>query len=185
MASRIEQEPPELLEVREDEVEEGRSGQSPDVALDGGDGGLAARDQVGDDSRIGLDQGWRAACRPRNGTLVRRDRRDEVAAIKEGFERIADERIASAHHLQEARTARLAPPAADVVRQEQTAARARALLARLPENYRTVLSHRLLEGLSVAETARCMGTSEANVKVLQHRALKRAAELREDDTVDG
>ena len=86
---------------------------------------------------------------------------------------------------EEARTARLAPPAADVVRQEQTAARARALLARLPENYRTVLSHRLLEGLSVAETARWMGTSEANVKVLQHRALKRAAELREDDTVDG
>ena len=87
--------------------------------------------------------------------------------------------------LEEARTARQAPPAGDVVRQEQTAARARALLARLPENYRTVLSHRVLEGLSVAETARRMGTSEANVKILQHRALKRAAELREDDTVDG
>ena len=87
--------------------------------------------------------------------------------------------------LEEARTARQAPPAADVVRQEQTAARATALLARLPENYRTVLSYRVLEGLSVAETARCMGTSEANVKVLQHRALKRAAELREDETVDG
>ena len=28
-------------------------------------------------------------------------------------------------------------------------------------------------------------TSEANVKVLQHRALKRAAELREDDSLDG
>jgi RNA polymerase sigma-70 factor (ECF subfamily) len=86
--------------------------------------------------------------------------------------------------LEEARTARQSPPAADVVRQEQTAARARALLARLPENYRAVLSHRLLEGLSVAETARRMGTSEGNVKVLQHRALKRAAELREDDTDD-
>ena len=87
--------------------------------------------------------------------------------------------------LEEARTARQAPPAVDVVRQEQTAARATALLARLPENYRTVLSYRVLEGLSVAETARCMGTSEANVKVLQHRALKRAAELREDDSLDG
>jgi RNA polymerase sigma-70 factor, ECF subfamily len=87
--------------------------------------------------------------------------------------------------LEEVRMARLAPPATDVVRQEQTATRARALLARLPENYRTVLSHRLLEGLSVAETARCMGTSEGNVKILQHRALKRAAELREDDTIDG
>jgi hypothetical protein len=30
-----------------------------------------------------------------------------------------------------------------------------------------------------------MGTSEGNVKILQHRALKRAAELREDDTGDG
>jgi RNA polymerase sigma-70 factor (ECF subfamily) len=87
--------------------------------------------------------------------------------------------------LEEARTARQSSPAADVVRQEQTAARARALLAQLPEHYRAVLSYRLLEGLSVAETARRMGTSEGNVKILQHRALKRAAELREDDTVDG
>jgi RNA polymerase sigma-70 factor (ECF subfamily) len=71
------------------------------------------------------------------------------------------------------------------VRQEQTAAHARALLAQLPEHYRAVLSYRLLDGLSVAETARRMGTSEGNVKILQHRALKRAAELREDDTVDG
>ena len=85
---------------------------------------------------------------------------------------------------EEARMARQAPPGADMVRQEQAAARAGALLARLPAHYRAVLSHRVLEGLSVAETARCMGTSEANVKVLQHRALKRAAELREDETVD-
>jgi RNA polymerase sigma-70 factor (ECF subfamily) len=87
--------------------------------------------------------------------------------------------------LEEVCTARQASPAADVGRQEQAATRARALLARLPENYRTVLAHRVLEGLSVAETARCMGTSEGNVKILQHRALKRAAELREDDTGDG
>jgi RNA polymerase sigma-70 factor, ECF subfamily len=83
--------------------------------------------------------------------------------------------------LDEARTARLPVPVADTARPEQTAARAHALLARLPENYRTVLSHRLLEGLTVAETARQMGISEANVKVLQHRALKRAADLREGD----
>jgi RNA polymerase sigma factor (sigma-70 family) len=86
---------------------------------------------------------------------------------------------------EEARTARLALSAPGVEREERMAARARALLARLPENYRTVLSHRLLEGLSVAETARRMATSEGNVKILQHRALKRAAELREDDSVDG
>jgi RNA polymerase sigma-70 factor (ECF subfamily) len=87
--------------------------------------------------------------------------------------------------LEEARMTRPSPPAPDAGRQEQTAARARALLARLPEHYRAVLSYRLLDGLSVAETAGCMGTSEGNVKILQHRALKRAAELREEDPVDG
>ena len=87
--------------------------------------------------------------------------------------------------LEEARTARRSPPTTDVMRQEQAAIRARALLAQLPAHYRAVLSYRVLDGLSVAETARCMGTSEGNVKILQHRALKRAAELREEDTVDG
>lgn len=56
-----------------------------------------------------------------------------------------------------------------------TAARATAILARLPDNYRMVLSLRLLDGLSVAETAQRMGVSAGNVKVLQHRALKAAA----------
>lgn len=82
--------------------------------------------------------------------------------------------------LDEARALRSPRPLRDMGRQEQTAARAAALLDRLPENYRTVLSCRLLQGLSVAETAAQIGISEANVKVLQHRALKRAAELRED-----
>jgi len=40
----------------------------------------------------------------------------------------------------------------------------------LPTNYRNVLQYRLLDGLSVAETAEKMATSPANVKVLQHRA---------------
>jgi RNA polymerase sigma-70 factor (ECF subfamily) len=68
-----------------------------------------------------------------------------------------------------------APP--DVARQADTAARARALLDLLPENYRRVLSYRLLDGASVSETARLMHLSESNVKVLQHRALVRAARL--------
>jgi RNA polymerase sigma-70 factor (ECF subfamily) len=82
--------------------------------------------------------------------------------------------------LDEARLLRTPRARADTARQEQTTARAMAILARLPENYRTVLSCRLLQGLSVAETAAQMGISEANVKVLQHRALKRAAALREE-----
>ena len=105
MASRIEQDPPQLLEVRQDEVEERRSGLRPDVALHGGDGGLAALDQLGDDGRIGLDRGWRTARRRRAGSLVR-ERRNEVAAVEDGLQRVADQRIGPAHHRQEARPAR-------------------------------------------------------------------------------
>lgn len=63
----------------------------------------------------------------------------------------------------------------DPARQRDTAAQATAVLKRLPDNYRTVLTLRILDGLSVAETARRMKTSGGNVKVLQHRALKDAA----------
>jgi RNA polymerase sigma-70 factor (ECF subfamily) len=53
----------------------------------------------------------------------------------------------------------------------------RTVLDRLPENYRRVLTLRILEERSVRETAAILATSEGNVKVLQHRALKRAAEV--------
>ena len=69
-----------------------------------------------------------------------------------------------------------APP--NRAREAQTAAQAHALLDQLPESYRTVLTYRLLDGLSVTETAQRMGTTTANVKVMQHRALKRAAQWR-------
>ncbi len=82
--------------------------------------------------------------------------------------------------LEEARLQRAAPPPPDLWRQEETSRRAAALLARLPENYRTVRRCRLLDGMSVAETSRHMGTTEANVKVMQHRALKHAAKLPSD-----
>lgn len=84
--------------------------------------------------------------------------------------------------LEEERLARQGQLLSDGPRQEQAAARARAVLDGLPERYRTVLSYRLLEGLTVAATARHMGLSEANVKVLLHRALKRAADLRLQET---
>lgn len=70
-----------------------------------------------------------------------------------------------------------APLSPHAGQQRATARRARAVLASLPANYRAVLTYRLLEGASVAETAQLMGLSTANVKVLQHRALKRAAGL--------
>lgn len=55
--------------------------------------------------------------------------------------------------------------------------RVQALLALLPIHYREVLNCRFLLNLSIKETANKMGLTEANVKVLQFRALKRAAEL--------
>ena len=55
--------------------------------------------------------------------------------------------------------------------------RAAALLERLPENYRRVLELRFLRGYSVRETAREMGVTESNAKVLQFRALRRAAAI--------
>lgn len=60
-----------------------------------------------------------------------------------------------------------------------TTRRAHDLLARLPENYRRVLELRFLRGCTVRETAREMGISVANAKVLQWRALRRAAQLEE------
>lgn len=55
--------------------------------------------------------------------------------------------------------------------------RARKLLDRLPERYRDVLSYRFLLNYSIRETAEKMQLSESNVKVLQFRALRRAAAL--------
>jgi len=85
----------------------------------------------------------------------------------------------------EASMSHVPPPLPDATLHERAATRAGALLARLPDNYRTVLTLRVLDGMSVAETAQRMGVSTANVKVLQHRALKYAAALREDEAGDG
>jgi RNA polymerase sigma-70 factor, ECF subfamily len=52
------------------------------------------------------------------------------------------------------------------------------LLAQLPARYREVLQYRFLQNYSIRETAQQLGMTEANVKIVQLRALKRAAELR-------
>jgi RNA polymerase sigma-70 factor (ECF subfamily) len=52
-----------------------------------------------------------------------------------------------------------------------------SLLATLPENYRRVLEFRFLKSYSLKETAAAMDITEANVKVLQHRALQKASKL--------
>ena len=55
--------------------------------------------------------------------------------------------------------------------------RVQRILHALPEHYREVLTCRFLLNLSIRDTASKMGLTEANVKVLQFRALKRAADL--------
>jgi RNA polymerase sigma-70 factor (ECF subfamily) len=64
---------------------------------------------------------------------------------------------------------------------ERAATAVRRLLSRLPEQYARVLELRFLHRLSVAETAGRMGISHGNTKVLQHRALRKAALLVEID----
>jgi RNA polymerase sigma-70 factor (ECF subfamily) len=51
------------------------------------------------------------------------------------------------------------------------------ILQALSERHREVLACRFLLGLSIRETAVRMGVTEGNVKTLQFRALKSAAEL--------
>ncbi len=55
--------------------------------------------------------------------------------------------------------------------------RVRRILDVLPAHYQEVLTCRFLLNLSIKETAERMRLSEANVKVLQFRALKKAAEV--------
>jgi RNA polymerase sigma-70 factor (ECF subfamily) len=57
--------------------------------------------------------------------------------------------------------------------------RVAALLDALPDNYRRVLELRFLQGCSVREAAHKLGISVGNAKVLQHRALRLAAQINE------
>jgi RNA polymerase sigma-70 factor, ECF subfamily len=51
------------------------------------------------------------------------------------------------------------------------------ILAGLPERHRAILTLRFLRGYSIKAAAAELGVSVANAKVLQHRALRRAAGL--------
>lgn len=59
--------------------------------------------------------------------------------------------------------------------------RVRVLLAELPERYAQILKLRFLESCTLKEAARAMGISVGNAKVLQHRALQRAASVQGGD----
>ena len=55
--------------------------------------------------------------------------------------------------------------------------RAAAILDELPERDRRILSLRFLQAYSIKDAAVALGVTVANAKVLQHRALRRAAQL--------
>jgi len=57
----------------------------------------------------------------------------------------------------------------------RTRERASRLLAALPERERTVLQLRFLRGYTAAEIGRALGLTPGNVRILQLRALRRAA----------
>jgi RNA polymerase sigma-70 factor (ECF subfamily) len=54
--------------------------------------------------------------------------------------------------------------------------RVRDLLAELPDRYARILQLRFLDSCTLREAAHAMNISVANAKVLQHRALRRAAQ---------
>jgi RNA polymerase sigma-70 factor (ECF subfamily) len=51
------------------------------------------------------------------------------------------------------------------------------ILAALPDRYRRILELRFLEACTIKEAAEVLGVSVSNAKVLQHRALRMAANL--------
>ncbi len=59
----------------------------------------------------------------------------------------------------------------------QVEMRVHHLLSLLPERDRTILTLRYLQGYSAAEIARALGTSAGHIRVLQLRALRRAAQM--------
>jgi len=73
-------------------------------------------------------------------------------------------------------------PASDI--SKATVQHAEALLAALPERYRRILQLRFLDSYSIREAAVELGISMANAKVLQHRALRLAAEVARGSSPD-
>jgi RNA polymerase sigma-70 factor (ECF subfamily) len=54
------------------------------------------------------------------------------------------------------------------------------VLDRLPDRYRHILELRFLQGSSIKDAAAELGVSVANAKVLQHRALRLAAQVTDE-----
>jgi RNA polymerase sigma factor (sigma-70 family) len=64
--------------------------------------------------------------------------------------------------------------------ESQAPAKVAKILADLPDRYRRILELRFLQSLSLREAAQAMDVSVGNAKVLQHRALRLAAQQMEE-----
>jgi len=73
-----------------------------------------------------------------------------------------------------------ASPREEPPQESDAPARVTNILAELPERYERILELRFLQSCSLKEAARAMNISLSNAKVLQHRALRRAAQLMEE-----
>lgn len=65
----------------------------------------------------------------------------------------------------------------EIIVNPDAAERAQRLLSLLPDTFRQVLELRFLRGYSVRETANELGVTESNARVMQFRALRKAAQL--------
>ena len=77
--------------------------------------------------------------------------------------------------------AEVASPRDDPPQESDAPQRVTDILAELPERYGRILQLRFLQSSSLKEAARAMNISLSNAKVLQHRALRRAAQLMEEE----
>ena len=77
--------------------------------------------------------------------------------------------------------AEVASPRDEPALESDAPQRVTSILAELPERYERILQLRFLQSSSLKEAARAMNISVNNAKVLQHRALRRAAQLMEEE----
>jgi RNA polymerase sigma-70 factor (ECF subfamily) len=64
----------------------------------------------------------------------------------------------------------------DIVDKKIQLKRVISALNTLPDEMKSVITLRFMQGLSAAETARSLGVTEGNVRVMQYRALKKLKE---------
>ena len=97
---------------------------------------------------------------------------------------LATSRTVLAHHWRRTlgkQVTKLSEDTAEVLSEQSLGSvapeRAERILAALPERYRRILQLRFLDACTISEAAAALGVTVANAKVLQHRALRRAADV--------